>query len=506
MYGLRLSSGFTTQFMGNSAPKNLYTTRLPAQGLAAWEVVYIAVRACEQLQWPFNISEGLVTAQTPRSWKSYGEAVEVLVEGDEIVITGRCIHGERRDGGRNQANVEEKFIPAFKAQLTAVSPAAVAEGAAALEAQTLAARRDFEERAASGNYTADERIVLGIGGLHVTIALVALNVLVFIAMAVSGVGLFEPAGTDVLKWGGNYRVYTLTGQWWRLLTNVFVHIGLIHLLFNMYALFMVGRYLEPLLGKVKFAVAYLCTGILASVVSIAWSGDRVSAGASGAIFGLYGLFLALLTTSYLSKQVRNGMLQSIGIFVVYNLLYGMKSGIDNAAHVGGLVSGFVAGYLFYLLTLKPQQVSYARSLLAAGILLLGTLAAAGGYVAVAGKSDAVVYQQALERFEEVEDRVLNQLRRSDSLPGEAARAALVKDSILPGCRALEKEITATAGLKLPAEEQRKRALLQQYARLRLKSAGVLYEYYAGANKEAKVQEYNALDAEIAGVIRQLKQE
>lgn len=195
----------------------------------------------------------------------------------------------------------------------------------------------------------DNAMNLSTGSKTITYGLIAINILVFVLMAISGVNPFEPTNLDIANWGGNYKPFTIdAGEWWRLLTSTFVHIGVVHLLFNMYALFMVGIYLEPMLGKLKYIIAYIITGLLASLTSISWHGESViSAGASGAIFGIYGVFLALLTTNLIPKAIRKSLLQSIGIFVVFNLAYGLKAGIDNAAHVGGLISGFVIGYLYY---------------------------------------------------------------------------------------------------------------------------------------------------------------
>ena len=176
-------------------------------------------------------------------------------------------------------------------------------------------------------------------------------------MVAIGVSLISPTGEDIINWGGNFSPYTTSGDWWRLITCVFVHIGIIHLLFNMYALYTIGVYLEPMLGKTKYIVAYLCTGVFASLVSLWWHETPVaSAGASGAIFGMYGLFLALLSTNLIPKQVRSQLLQSIGIFVFYNLVYGMRSGVDNAAHIGGLVSGLMIGYIYYLQLQKKRGI------------------------------------------------------------------------------------------------------------------------------------------------------
>jgi len=120
-----------------------------------------------------------------------------------------------------------------------------------------------------------------------------------------------------------------------------------HVLSNMYGLLFVGIFLEPILGKTKFLATYLLTGLLASIASIWWYDATISVGASGAIFGLYGLFLAFMLTKVFPKEFGKTFLLSTVIFVGYNLLMGLVGGIDNAAHVGGLLSGFVVGLILY---------------------------------------------------------------------------------------------------------------------------------------------------------------
>ena len=198
----------------------------------------------------------------------------------------------------------------------------------------------------------------------------------FLQWRCRGSAVLQPTGIDIIRWGANYSPLTLSGDWWRLISCVFVHVGIIHILFNMYALFIIGVYLEPMLGKAKFIVAYLSTGVFASLASIWWHSEPVpSAGASGAIFGMYGVFLALLSTKLIPSQVRNKLLQSIGIFIAYNLIYGMKSGVDNAAHIGGLLSGVVIGFLYYL-TMKKENTDQKKPAVVLFIAGLTIVAAA----------------------------------------------------------------------------------------------------------------------------------
>ena len=191
-------------------------------------------------------------------------------------------------------------------------------------------------------------------GYFITPILIYLNIAVYLIMVFAGLGFISFKGQDLLNWGANFRPLTTNGEWWRLLTSTFLHGGLIHLLANMYGLLFVGIFLEPLLGRTKYLIAYLLTGVLASCASLWWYDSTVSVGASGAIFGLYGIFIALLLTKVFTPEFAKSFLISTSIFVGFNLLMGLTGGIDNAAHIGGLLSGFIIGLIFRM-TLKPQD-------------------------------------------------------------------------------------------------------------------------------------------------------
>ncbi|ATL46568.1 hypothetical protein COR50_04890 [Chitinophaga caeni] len=195
-------------------------------------------------------------------------------------------------------------------------------------------------------------------GYEVTPVIIGLNVLVYILMVITGTNPIDPSVADVVKWGANNRELVMSGQWWRLITSAFLHGGIIHLLFNMYAFVYIGVMLEPILGRLRFIIAYVLAALLASIASI-WYHDvsSVGVGASGAIFGMYGVFLALLTTNFIDKHVRKGLLSSIGLFVVFNLAIGAGGNIDNSAHIGGLIGGLICGYIFYLSLKKPDNKS-----------------------------------------------------------------------------------------------------------------------------------------------------
>jgi len=180
----------------------------------------------------------------------------------------------------------------------------------------------------------------------VTPALIAINLAVFATMVARHVSAFAPTPDALVAWGADYGPLTTHGQWWRLVTATFVHIGLTHLLVNMFALFVIGRFTERLFGNAGFLVLYLLGGIAASLTSLSIHPTIVSAGASGAIFALYGGLIGFLLVrrSAMSYATATSLALNAAGFVAFNLFYGLtKAHIDMAAHVGGLLAGVPIG-------------------------------------------------------------------------------------------------------------------------------------------------------------------
>ncbi len=180
-----------------------------------------------------------------------------------------------------------------------------------------------------------------------------LNILVFLAMVFSGVNFMSPNAQELLAWGANERTQTANGEWWRLLTNIFVHGGFMHLALNCVGLALAGIFIEPIFGRLKTLLLYLFAGFCASIASTFWYVDGTSVGASGAIFGLFGAALGLLITKAYPKREKKSILIFVGVYVLINLLWGLTGGVDNAAHVGGLFSGAIFGVLLF--KLKKQK-------------------------------------------------------------------------------------------------------------------------------------------------------
>lgn len=215
---------------------------------------------------------------------------------------------------------------------------------------------------------------------RVVYVLIAANILVFIAMAINGVHILTPTSQDLFRWGANFPPATVHGQWWRLLTSTFIHIGLMHLAFNMYVLWAGGLRMERILGYSGFTITYLLSGLAGSVSTLLFHPHAVGAGASGAIFGIYGALLGYLARdrNSIPRPVFVAMGKSTLVFLGYNLVYSLKPGIDLSAHFGGLVAGFLCGLVLSRPVgegLPSYRLRLHAITLAAGLLVVGTLAA-----------------------------------------------------------------------------------------------------------------------------------
>lgn len=200
---------------------------------------------------------------------------------------------------------------------------------------------------------APERRGLDLLGSPATYLLVAANCAVFFWMVVRGVSFSSPTPENLLQFGANNTYLVLHGEWYRLLTATFVHVGWIHLATNMFCLWNLGLLGEPLVGPFGLVAIYALTGVAGNLLSMAvnvWTrNDTVGAGASGAVIGIAGTLIMLLSNRRLPipwDELRPLRI-IVTLFSVLSLVLGVASNffnivrIDNSAHVGGFVSGFL---------------------------------------------------------------------------------------------------------------------------------------------------------------------
>ncbi|WP_029276404.1 rhomboid family intramembrane serine protease [Carnobacterium jeotgali] len=171
----------------------------------------------------------------------------------------------------------------------------------------------------------------------VTYLFLAIQILAFILMTLDG---GSTNMVTLLKYGAKFNPYIVLGEWWRLITPMFLHIGFIHLLMNSVILYYLGEQLEGMFGHLRFAGIYLLSGIAGNLASFAFS-DSLSAGASTALFGLFGSTIMLGQTFKHNPAIQQ-MAKSFGTLIIINIVFGVfSSSIDMAGHLGGLLGGFL---------------------------------------------------------------------------------------------------------------------------------------------------------------------
>lgn len=179
----------------------------------------------------------------------------------------------------------------------------------------------------------------------VTIALIAINVLYFLLSAYLSGGMMNISNDVLVALGAKYNSGIASGQYYRLVTCMFLHGGIIHIATNMYTLYLIGPLVEKIYGRKKYLGIYFISGISSSLLSYLMS-PGISIGASGAIFGLFGA--CLIFASRMKKRIGKGFLSNIIQVIVINLIIGFTlPNIDNFAHIGGLLGGVVTGTAFF---------------------------------------------------------------------------------------------------------------------------------------------------------------
>ncbi|HET9862294.1 MAG TPA: rhomboid family intramembrane serine protease [Steroidobacteraceae bacterium] len=334
--------------------------------------------------------------------------------------------------------------------------------------------RDFHER------------LRRLGQRHwITPALVIANILVFLATLIASKS-YEPDPSRMLDWGANLGLMTTTGQWWRTVTAMFLHGGWLHLLLNMWVLWNVGRLVERVYGSVMFAFLYFATGICGSLTRIVWEPSIASVGASGAIFGVLGALLAVMLlhrSARIPRSIALAHWPSTLLFVLFNLINGwLEPFIDNAAHVGGLLSGLLLGAaLVRPVDIAARHTFPARQVAAGALVctLLGAaffahLRTAGGQVSVA---ERYMLDRAWYAREEAENLALwNQMviGASTGSISEAYLADTFETQIVPFWKSATQRLEAASKDIAEAQRPLDRGL-REYAGLRLAWAEMIVQ-------------------------------
>ncbi len=352
------------------------------------------------------------------------------------------------------------------------------------------------------------------GGLSLTKIIIGLNVLVFVIMGLLGAGWIQTESMlPYILYGANNGAATTDGEWWRLLTSMFMHFGILHLALNMWALYAAGGFLERILGPRSFLFTYVGAGLAGGFASIAWYGDRVwSAGASGAVFGVFGALLGyvLRQKQAIPRSVYQSMLKSSLSFAGYNILFGLvRPGIDNAAHLGGLAGGFVFAWILALPLNREVRARQSGRRLQLGLVALVLLAATG--VATTPRfdytvSDAMTWNDVNRPFitQEVELQTEQQKTLANlGFPEQAtALTQLIETRLIPF---YEEWTRSLAPLRLNPEKQTAQARdsLTKILAMKLDNYRQLVADLR-AQDPAAISHYEAAEAQVVAAITQMQ--
>ena len=259
----------------------------------------------------------------------------------------------------------------------------------------------------------------------VTRAIVGVCVALFAAMAVLDGGLTNPSDEALLRWGANYGPAVRGGQWWRILTCGFVHIGWVHILFNAYATHVFGSALERFQGMGRTAGIFIFSVVAASCASLFWHPMVLSAGASGGLFGLVGAIGAMIVRYRrdFPPHFWHSLRKWVVTILVYNAVFLLLPAVDGAAHVGGLIGGFLLGLAVLRSPVRRSALPVwgwaAAALLAAATVAFGAAAVARIPPGLPPVPVAILVRQAARRQGPALDRLVRNVATCDELVDDA---------------------------------------------------------------------------------------
>ena len=198
----------------------------------------------------------------------------------------------------------------------------------------------------------------------VTSGLMIINIIIFVIMTLNG---GSESIENLIKFGANSKSLVANGQWWRLFTASFIHIGFFHILFNMYFLNSLGPLFENMFGSVRFLIIYLIAGVFGNLLSFAFGSPyTASAGASTSLYGMLGLAIGLMVTYKNDEIVRSFGASFISV-VVINIIYSLIApGVGIYGHLGGFIAGFLLAGIF---PIWGRDIATSRRIISLIILL-----------------------------------------------------------------------------------------------------------------------------------------
>ncbi|MCZ4224302.1 rhomboid family intramembrane serine protease [Pedobacter rhodius] len=359
---------------------------IPLADFPADKYLIIAKQAIENLGWNLShVSETGIIAYTPISFQSYSEEISIRIHGNFALVKSECVGIQMwfNDYGKNSQNLE-KFFHEFEyvqfhlkdiweERLTEFHEFIATQDDSYFDKAPLATKDKIKNIL---------YLFFPQKGYFLTPILIITNTIYWLFTKVVSVfyyqyfyrqalktnspeSLITKMDDLILNFGVNNRNLVLDGQYWRLITHQFVHNSFVHLFFNMYSLVYIGLMIENKLGWKKFLFIYIFSGVCGGLTSLLFHENGVMMGASGAIMGLFGSFLALLVNKSFEKNAAKSLLISTSIVTAIILFNGFTTKrTDNAAHIGGIVSGFI---FCYILVADLSKVRFEKPIFRYGL-------------------------------------------------------------------------------------------------------------------------------------------
>ncbi|MGN6647051.1 MAG: rhomboid family intramembrane serine protease [Cytophaga sp.] len=452
-----------------------HTERYPLHTFTKEEFLALFYKTAQTLGWRvLYMSHAGMIAHTGIGAFTRNSEIKITFEENTAVIQSSSTGGEMADWGKNEIKVNE-FLSTLNTTIASSSKEELHATYMLLKEHFVPEKEDIlllPPPTAAEHTKNFFSIFIPNKQQLFTPLLLNINILIFILMIINGADILSPTSESLLAWGASFRPATLSGEWWRLITSCFVHIGIIHLLMNMYALVNIGLILEPMIGKARFITAYMLAGLTSSITSLWWHDYAVSAGASGAIFGMYGVFLALLTSNLIHKDERKSLLSSIGVFVIYNLMFGMLGNIDNSGHIGGLAGGFLIGLTFIPGMLHPDKAILKIPVIGLSIL---AILAASFFVYKNIPNDIGIYNEKMKELSLLESKALELEANLGTMTSKAEILQELTTTDIGNWKKCIEIMNTTDALNLPGAYLKRNRLIKEYLELRLEKSQLIYK-------------------------------
>lgn len=342
-------------------------------------------------------------------------------------------------------------------------------------------------------------------------AVIGLNVAVWLAQVASGVPIIKPTPEVLYRWGGlSASAVLFEGEWWRLGTAAFLHGGLVHLGMNMAILSDSGRHLSRLLGNWQVLLVYAASALWGSVASLHWSAQSaVSVGASGAVFGILGATIAcvLMHRAQLPQTVATALKRSSLGIVGYSLVLGfVVPGVDNAAHIGGLLCGMLFGVLLVpRLQVRKSASPWSMATLAATIAAFAIwLFAMAVPVPRTWHKQLFATAAVLREVGTSLDTLVKEAESTKNTPvGDPRRVAYIENQVFPRCAAIIRSIDT---IELPAWEPASQGakLLKRRCEIQVRRGEVELEALRTQDWTAALTQMQALARQLENVDEEMK--